>query len=631
MFKDNNYKFECSISVDAYKTKDEVTSCITSRQLAKSYGYKEKMNFIRKTVTSNELLNSCINGSSFCHLFNGYQNIKEFNKTYQYKATGGFSLSAKSDKFFEGSFVIGVDIDDTTFESPELYIKNLSLKPTFYHTTFSNYQLDKDGNNKGLRFRLVYVFDEKIKNKFFFRYVASEINNMISTSIGTTEGIDTANLKCSQYYNGTNINNKELICNYGISNLIYSFKDFDINKISFKNFLINELKTRKLNNIDKNSINNILYYIDNNTTDNTRTNERTTLNVKTENETTPYNAEKTKLSFNDRLLNDWDRLSEEEFMKTSTDWNKLLRNTRYIYRVEKSEWINGLYQKVDNDYFSLFYYVNIVKDGSKRRKTLFQRMCLRRLINTNITVDEMVLSTIIDIIRFFDNSDKVLNSDFIKRNVERAFAMELNEIRELYSNSISYLMNKTKPKRGIIYYNKAAHSKETTFKILDEYYNKNLSVKENLDIINNVYQFKIGKTIMYEYCKENNINTNPNKVVISDDEILSLIDLTLSANKNLQLLKDSDIKLDKRRLLKLYKYKKENQQQHKVQHSYSICPNETTLLSAKTNMIFVNTTKETIIDKDNTYNGTKIQSTDNHTTLYSISDKSKNVPQYIVI
>ena len=196
MFKDNNYKFECSISVDAYKNKNEVTSCITSRQLAKSYGYKEKMNFIRKTVTSKELLDSCINGSSFCHLFNGYQNIKEFNKTYQYKSTGGFSLSAKCDKFFEGSYVIGVDIDNTTYSNPELYINKLPIKPTFYHTTFSNYQLDKDGNNKGLRFRLVYVFDEKIKNKFFFRYVASEINNMISTSIGTTEGIDTANLKC---------------------------------------------------------------------------------------------------------------------------------------------------------------------------------------------------------------------------------------------------------------------------------------------------------------------------------------------------------------------------------------------------------------------------------------------------
>ena len=61
------------------------------------------------------------------------------------------------------------------------------------------------------------------------------------------------------------------------------------------------------------------------------------------------------------------------------------------------------------------------------------------------------------------------------------------------------------------------------------------------------------------------------------------------------------------------------------------CPNETTLLSTKTNMIFVNTTKETNIDNNKSYNGTKQQSTDNHTTLYSISDESKNVPQYKVI
>ena len=567
----SNFTFEVSLSKDSYSDKVISGAMIgttkneENRRIRKQYGFTSNkgIGFERTSVNSEQLLNSLLDGNVFCHLFNPASIRKD----------GTFGSSQKKDDNFVGSYVIGVDIDHTSYESAEEYVSKLSLQPTFYYTSYSNMQKNDDGSSKGARFRLIYVFNEKIVNPYFFRFCAYQLNRIIEKD--TDELItDDCNLRCSQYFNGTNKNNPTVILSYGISNTIYSLSDIGVTDTSFIDFLCKYANYKTISKSRTEEINNLLFSITNNSYSFNKSIKEfhlvkniqyvsTTLNDEMENKDissymveAPVNSISSSFSrITEIILNDWGRLDEEEFKK-SREWEEARRRTKYIYRVEK-DWINNTYQKVDEDYFSMFYYNSTQHDGQKRRKSLYQRMCLRRIIKPTITKDEMVVNTIIDIMRFFDNSDEVLNSDYIRRNIESAFDVDVADLEEQYKDTVKYLKESTKPKRGIIYNGREAHSKETTFSILDEYYNVNISVTENLDVLNNVLCYKVGKSTVYEYLKNRGIKTDSNK--LTDEEIIELLDVRLSVRKNLEFLKDNDIKIGKDRVNKLLNIKKNNQ------------------------------------------------------------------------
>lgn len=228
---DFNYKFVVSLSADSYKDKIISGAMIGStkikenREIRKQYGFKANsgIGYKETELTAEELLDNLLHGKVFCHLFNP-KHIKK---------DGCFSSSEKNDDNFRGSYVIGVDIDETKYRDMSFYYDILSLKPTFCYTSYSN---QKEG--KGARFRLIYVFDQLITNKFFFRYCAYCLNQIIENE--TWEKInDTCNLRCSQYFNGTNIDNPELVVDSRITNYIYSLSDFGISEDGFRDFLAN--------------------------------------------------------------------------------------------------------------------------------------------------------------------------------------------------------------------------------------------------------------------------------------------------------------------------------------------------------------------------------------------------------
>ena len=268
-----------------------------------------------------------------------------------------------------------------------------------------------------------------------------------------------------------------------------------------------------------------------------------------------------EIQFDERLLNDWDRLEEDEFVKLPS-WIRLLQNTRHYYRVEKETWINGQYQKVDDNYFRLFYNLKRVQDGHGRRKDLFMRMCLRRLINPNITVEELTFNTLLDIIRQYDNSDGLLNSDFIKRNIISCLDLSLEEIEEKYKGEIAYLKSLA-PKRGIIYKNRKSHTKEVTYSILDELYNKDLSISENLDIINNDYEFIVSERTLYRYIEDREIKTDKDK--LSDEDLIGLTDISKSCIENYNYIKSLGYKVGDKRYRRIYKeYKSKSEEEYRT-------------------------------------------------------------------
>jgi len=553
MIINNNYEFEVSLSTDFFTDKTISGAMIGStkneenRQIRKEYGFpaNKGIGYTRTTTTAEELLNNLLDGYVFCHLFNP-------TKT---RTDGSFGTTQKKDENFVGSYVIGVDIDKTNYETADAFVSTLSCKPTFYYTTYSNLQADK-----GARFRLIYVFDKLIPNPYYFRYVAWNLNNVIVADSGE-EIEDDCNLRCSQYFNGTNRNNPNIILSSGLTNNIYSFEDFNVTTDGYIDFLKHYCYYKTVTCDKVNGISKELYNITNNNYSFKNFSFFLSIsecqkegNDENEVETISYQQEDTCTSnqcicCNKELVSDMQRLDYDEFMK----YNRHKYN--YFYRVEKDNWTCGIYQEIDENYFALYYNAKTVKDGNKRRKKLFERMCLRRVIMPSVDADTLLFNAYEDVHRFFE-IDKDLTIDCLARNVENAMSMTIEQIQEKYSDNIAYLKSKA-PKSGIIIRrgisDKLAYRNEALklirWNLIADYYDTSLGVKENLAIINENL-FPISERTLYRYIEENHI-TIPSKS-LTDEDILGMLDLSVSAYRNYLTLKDSGIKVSKDRIYRIY-------------------------------------------------------------------------------
>ena len=538
MKTDKNFKFTLNVSSEGYKDKKEATCCLSSKGAA-AIGRK-KMCFFEHSLTVDEFLAKAQSGFSFCALFRfeegkkyWYTNSKKqhflayphYTRDSKTATKDGLKIDFKRDDYFSGSQVIFIDIDYTSYTDINTYISKLTFKPTCVYMSYSD---NKEKHSVvSRRFHLVYVFDKILTTEF------GVVSHILSTALelDTKEPLeDKCGENMSQYMNGC-FGNKENYSTY----TIYSIEDI----IEYRNNIL---------------FNNIEYSDDKDTTINLEMENKdaTKINVQIQDtvEESIFDEELLKLFDTYHNGNDYER-----FLKTRK-WEILRQNTKYYYRVEKENWINDIYQQVDENYFKLFWYVHAVKDGSKRRKGLYQRMCLRRVINPTISVEELVVNTIIDIIRFYDNEDGVLNSEFIRRNIESCLELTVDEIEESFSGELKYLRKTSKPKKGIIYKSKKAHSKITTFEILDSYYDVNLSVKENLVNLNDVYGFIVKKSTIYDYLKDRGIKTDNR--TLTDEEVYSLLDISKSISFNVEYIKSLGYKISKDRISKLLKSVKDN-------------------------------------------------------------------------
>ena len=73
--------------------------------------------------------------------------------------------------------------------------------------------------------------------------------------------------------------------------------------------------------------------------------------------------------------------------------------------------------------------------------------------------------------------------------------------------------------------------------------------------MNEICDISFSKSTLYDYCKNRMIKTDNNK--LSDNEVLDMIDITLSYRKTYEWFKGNDIKIGDKRLRRLYNKKKE--------------------------------------------------------------------------
>lgn len=517
MKTDKNYTFSISISKDRYQNKLQTTAAIVGgeegRLLRKNCGLSEKICFTTISVTVEELLHRVLSGHTFCTNFSGFP--EKSSVTTYVRKDGYFTLSGKSSRFFEGANFIGVDIDETEYKSPQEFISRLQLQPTFWYTSPSHQQTDEStGLSKGVRMRLIYVFDEYIRNPYFFRYCSYNLHKIIE--VDAQEDIkDKCGLVCTQYFNGTNINDKSIIVEHGISNVVYSLSDIQVTIYDFCTFLENNCYYKSLDYFKKKDIQELKCSLFSSILNEEEVKQTAILIAELENSERPSEFD---IQFDYRLVNDAMFMDEEQFYKVYS------HRYPYIYRVERECWSSLVYQEqivefqyCDEDYLELIWIPKRISDGHHRKLTLYHRGWLRRMINPEITPDELLFNLIIDCNRFIDNTTDKITISQLKHIVKRCFLHEIEEYAEMHPGIIESTRQKCKNKQVIIRrrgkQQVRANSilKELRWMYLDKAYNRELNLKDNLESLNDE-DFSICKSTLYEYCASRGIETNPDKV-----------------------------------------------------------------------------------------------------------------------
>lgn len=208
----------------------------------------------------------------------------------------------------------------------------------------------------------------------------------------------------------------------------------------------------------------------------------------------------------------------------SLDWSvfhdRYKHYYEYVFRTEREDWSSITdslgnfiqFQYCYEDYLELKWIPKKLKDGQHRKRTLFHRGWQRRLIKPSITPDELLYNLIFDREHFCDNSDDELNIYRLQEIVKDCYEYDIEDYKIQYEHIYQDTIDKCSKKQVIIHRTSKglirANSlrKELRWRILDEAYNKRLSVSENLQILNDS-DFIISRSTLYNYCVNRGIVT----------------------------------------------------------------------------------------------------------------------------
>lgn len=548
MEKRQDFKFVASISKMGYATKQDVINTL-GRENRKKYG-TESLRFKEQTVTVDEIVDLIGDGYAFCATFNTNNGELMWKKQDDGSKKcicpvlkdGYMSMTVKRDEFFKGSQIVSIDIDDTQYNNVEDYIEQLTFIPTFAYTSYSD-------SPEKRKFRLCYVMSQPLNSIEEYKEVANTIHYQAEQD--TQEPIsDKCGEKASQYFNGTNLKAGAELYKYYV---VYDRSDFP---------------TIEQEEVDED------------------------LNAKV------------KCVFDKDTVKAMETQTYKKFMHRHS-----LRY-QYFYQSE-IDWKDGeKWRAVDSSFVSLCYRwrgtgeIEKYKDGEHRRRHLKTYACLRRLIKPTVTPTELLFNLYIDRERFFDNSDAALTIEVLKSKVNAAFSMEIDEIKQRYSVVLEKNRRKIVLNMGYLCKLDNIHAiineakKEVNYAAIDEYYNSELSVSENLKVLQD-NGVKVHLATLYRYCKDRGICTSSKlREQRNVEQIISLLDVSLSVRKNLEILKAKGIKSSKDKIAKLLKQMKgeseaneDNEVSETTSEGGSNCPTDKvtdTLSSIETTILYKN-------------------------------------------
>lgn len=409
----------------------------------------------QSTTISLEVFSELIkNGYNYTHLFN--------------TSNPQFTTSEKKENNFKSTCMVVLDIDNAN-KPLNAFVGRLTYVPTIAYTSPSN------NNSKQIyKCRLVYIFNEPIINAEQYESIYWNLVHQMESDNGFIND-DNRVRNVSYYFNGS----------YGCDIIN------DFSKIyKFSDFLIQN------NNVNETSL-----YIN--------------LNKKKINTTI-----KTKISINKVFLKDLNTLEPFEFLKKYKSIYPIIENTPIEFNngyamldedyIEiKRKWTWGSLE-TENGLSKLYTITKKLKDGQGRRYHIGLAAMLRRKILPTITLEHLIVNAVYDRQYYYDNSDGELTNKVL---IERcSYVMNLKEITIKTYNKKKYKVDKSFWVEKGINPNQAKNivRKKINFENIARWYDTSISLKENLQIALDS-DIKVSRDTLYRFCKEYNINTNPNK------------------------------------------------------------------------------------------------------------------------
>lgn len=463
MYFQDSKKFEISISTQAYPDKNLIKW--------------NSMEYQRQSITVEEFGRLIKEGHCFCHSF---------------KTRGLlFGLAEKTDKNFLSADMVFVDIDDCDIDMNN-FVGHLTKKPTLYYTTPNNYT---EKSNYKYRFRLCYLFCLPIYTVENYHSLYDGIVECIKQDIQGVVIKDNCGRTPSQQFSG----NAKADCELYVTDNVFSSSDFpsqNNNASSFSSLNSNGNPTASQRKEDGE-----VKDVD----DITITDKDFIHDV---NSLSPYDLiDKYRGRY--KYFTHTELHYENGYALIPPDYQEIYRQT-YIDSFIKN---NG-----DKVKFST---VKKLRDGDGRRKKLYIAGLIMKMILPSITFENLLYNLICERTYYYDNSDRVLSNKVLANIARSVVKKPLEDIR---------LQSKQRKKKFEVDKSYCAlHGispnamKNKVRKLLNDeeignVYDTSLSVTKNLAAFKEM-GINIGKSKLYQWCKENGINTKGMKSNVCNHDI----------------------------------------------------------------------------------------------------------------
>lgn len=420
--------------INSYERVDnKITVAISTKNFASKPGSDDLKDLSYRIISLYpiELLDKVMMG--YC-----YQGHYDYQGEFQFKGTG-----AKSQHYI-GTYVVSIDIDHTDVPMRQ-FLKGLRDLPYFAYETFSS----KVGN---YCYRLCYVFTEELIGKDTY---ASAYETLCKRN--GIKNYDKCATSAYQYFNGTRLDAD--ICEtrktytldeIGVCNIINPNCTFDKeDKLDGKGYFSDDL-VKELDDLDYHGI--VSKYANTGT-------------------------------YRNKQCSPIPKVSDDV---------KIIPLPKDFYEITRP-WVCPQYATSNiinpNCTFSKGY-IRKLKNGEHRRYRLYDNLCIRRLILPDLTLDELLYDACYEMNYFIDNTDKtdIITKSQVMSIVLSAYKRDLSTFnyvrpRETMVNWI-WCKNHNVTKRMVakeVADNKRKDMKENKKKIFFELYNKNLTIKENIE------------------------------------------------------------------------------------------------------------------------------------------------------
>ena len=403
-----------------------------------------------------------------------------------------FGLSEKNDANFLSADMVFVDIDDSDIEMND-FVDCLVKKPTLYYTTPNNHT---EKSNYKYRFRLCYLFSLPIYTVETYHSLYDGIAESIKKDIQEVEIKDNCGRTPSQQFSG----NAKAECELYVTDNVFSHTDFPFlnnnalfsSSLSISNGKL--LKSAKKNNDAVIEVEDLVIA------------DRGF--ISDVNSLSPYYLiDKYRTKY--RYFTHTELHYQDGYALIPSDYQEIFRQT-YMDSFIKD---NG-----DEIKFSV---VKKLRDGDNRRKKLYIAGLIMKKILPSITFEHLLYNLICERTYYYDNSDRVLSNKVLANIARNVVNTPLEKI-QLQSKRKKRKFCVDKSYCAMLGISPNAMKNKVRKMLKDEEignaYDCSLSIAENLAAFKEM-DISVGKSKLYQWCKENGINTKGEKSNVCNHDI----------------------------------------------------------------------------------------------------------------